>query len=596
MTAYRAPVTDMRFAIEHMVRLDTLSGIDRVSPVDGDLLSGILEEAGRFVGDVVAPLARVGDQHGSVRHPDGTVSTPPGYREAYNRWKDAGWPAAGFPEDIGGGGLPWTVAMSVQEMMESADLGFSLCPMLTYGTVDMLTQHASDEQRATYLDRLVNGVWSGTMLLTESGAGSDVGALVTKAVPADDGTYRISGTKIFITWGEHDLTENIIHIVLARTPGSAPGTKGISCFIVPKFLVHPDGSLGEHNDIICVSLEEKIGIHSSPTCVLSFGERTGGAVGYLIGEEQHGMKYMFTMMNEARLSVGIEGLAVSERSYQQALAYARERIQGRRIGGASPHAVAIIEHPDVRRMLMTMRANIEAMRGVLYRAAAAIDVARYHTDPEVRAESEALASILTPICKAWASDLGVEMTSLGIQIHGGSGYVEETGAAQWWRDSRIAPIYEGTNGIQAMDLAMRRLPMEGGAAMQRLLQMIQTEAGALDGDLKPIGERLTAALEATAEVAMTFGGWLMTGQYDDVLAGATPFLKMMGDTLGGWMLARGARAATAGAPGFDPQYLADRIAVAAFYAEHMLSKVPAMRATSLAGAEGMYAVAGDRLG
>jgi alkylation response protein AidB-like acyl-CoA dehydrogenase len=586
----------MRFAIEQVVRLDTLDGIGRFAHIDGDLLDGILEEAGRFVGDVVAPLARVGDEIGSVRNADGSVTTPPGYREAYGKWTDAGWPAAGFPEEIGGGGLPWMAAMAIQEMMKSADLGFSLCPMLTHGTVDMLTKHSSDEQRAIYLDKLVSGAWSGTMLLTESGAGSDVGALVTKAVPVGDGTYRISGTKIFITWGEHDLTENIIHIVLARTPDGPPGTKGISCFIVPKFLVNPDGSLGERNDITCVSIEEKVGIHSSPTCVLSFGESTGGAVGYLIGEEQHGMKYMFTMMNEARLSVGIEGLATSERSYQQALAYARERIQGRRIGGSSPAPVAIVEHPDVRRMLMTMRANIEAMRGVLYRAAAAIDVARYHDDPKVSEESETLASILTPICKAWASDLGVEMTSLGIQVHGGSGYVEETGAAQWWRDSRIAPIYEGTNGIQAMDLAMRRLPMEGGAAMQRLLQMIQAEAAALEGDLKPIGERLTAAFEATAEVAMTFGGWLLGGQYDDVLAGATPFLKMMGDTLGGWALARGARAAAEGAAGYDPAYLADRIAVATFYAEHMLTKVPALKATCLAGAAGMYAIAGERLG
>ncbi len=386
-----------------------------------------------------------------------------------------------------------------------------------------------------------------------------------------------------------------MHVVLARTPDAPPGTKGISCFLVPKFLVNPDGSLGERNDITCVSIEEKLGIHSSPTCVLSFGERSGGAVGYLIGQAQQGMKYMFTMMNEARLSVGIEGLSLSERSYQQATQYARERIQGRRIGGDSPEPVAIIEHPDVRRMLLTMRANIEAMRGVLYRAAAAIDVSRTHPDPQVRQENEAMAAILTPICKAWATDLGVEMTSLGIQIHGGAGFIEETGAAQWWRDSRIAPIYEGTNGIQAIDLALRRLPMEGGAAMQRILQAIQTDAAALEGDLKPIGERLTTALESTAEVAMTFGQWLVAGRYEDVLAGATSFLKMMGDTLGGWMLARGAQAAAAGVTGYDPAYLADRIAVTEFYAEQVLTQVPARKATSLAGAAGMYAIAAERL-
>ena len=589
MTTYRAPVTDMRFAIEHMVRLDTLEGIDRFAHVDGELLSGVLAEAGRFAAEVIAPLARVGDKVGSVRNPDGSVTTPPGYREAYSKWTQAGWPAAGFPEEIGGGGLPWVVAMAVQEMMKSADLGFSLCPMLTYGTVDMLVQHGSDEQRATYLDKLVPGNWSGTMLLTEPGAGSDVGALVTRATPAGDGTYRIKGTKIFITWGEHDLTENIVHIVLARTPDAAPGTKGISCFIVPKFLVNPDGSLGGRNDITCVSIEEKLGIHSSPTCVLSFGERSDGAVGYLIGEEQQGMKYMFTMMNEARLAVGIEGLSLTERSYQQASRYARERIQGRRIGGTSPTSVAIIEHPDVRRMLLLMRSNIEAMRGLIYRAAAALDVARFHPDPQVRSESDTMAAILTPICKAWATDLGVELTSLGIQVHGGAGFVEETGAAQWWRDSRIAPIYEGTNGIMAIDLVMRRLPMDGGAGMQRLLQAIQGEAAGLEGDLKPIGERLTAALEATAEVAVTFGTWLAERKYDDVLAGATPFLKMMGDTLGGWMLARGARAAAEGSLGYDADFLADRIAVAEFYAEHILSRVPALKVTSLAGASGLYA-------
>ncbi len=594
MAAYRAPVTDMRFTIEHVVGLDTLGGIKRFDHIDGDLLSGILDEAGRFAGEVVAPLARIGDKIGSIRNPDGSVTTPPGYREAYAKWTAAGWPAAGFPEEIGGGGLPWMIAMAVQEMIKSADLGFSLCPMLTYGTVDMLVQHGSDEQRATYLDKLVPGAWSGTMLLTEPGAGSDVGALVTKATPAGDGTYRIKGTKIFITWGEHDLTENIVHIVLARTPGAAPGTKGISCFIVPKYLVNPDGSLGARNDITCVSIEEKLGIHSSPTCVLAFGDSGDGAVGYLIGQEQHGMKYMFTMMNEARLSVGIEGLAVAERSYQQSAAYARERIQGKRVGGSSHAAVAIVEHPDVRRMLMTMRANIEAMRGLIYLTAAALDVARFHDDPGVREQNENLAAILTPICKAWATDLGVELTSLGIQIHGGSGYVEETGVAQWWRDSRIAPIYEGTNGIQAVDLAMRRLPMEGGAVMQRLLQSIQSDLAGLDGALKPIGERLGAALEATAAVAATFGHWLASGRYDDVLAGATPFLKMIGDTIGGWMLARGARAAVAAPSGYDSGFLADRVASALFYADHELTGVPALQATCLAGAAGMFAIPSNR--
>ncbi len=594
MNDYRAPTTDMQFTMEHVVGLEDLVELDRFAHIERDLLNGILDEAGRFASEVIAPLAAVGDTIGSVWNPDGSVTTPPGYKEAYQQFVAAGWPAAGFPEEIGGGGLPWSVAMAIQEMVKSADLGFSLCPMLTYGAVDMLAQHSSEEQKATYLQKLVMGEWSGTMVLTEADAGSDVGALSTKAVPVDDGSYRITGTKIFITWGDHDLTENTIHIVLARTPDSPPGTKGISCFIVPKFLVNEDGSLGDRNDVACLSIEEKIGIHSSPTCVLSFGDQGEGAVGYLIGEEHRGMKYMFTMMNEARLSVGIEGLSLSERAYQQAAAYARERIQGQQIGSDSHDPVAIINHPDVRRMLMTMRANIEAMRGLLYSGAHAMDLGRYHEDEKVRDENEAYASIVTPIAKAWASDLGVELTSLGIQIHGGAGYVEETGAAQWWRDSRIVPIYEGTNGIQAMDLAMRRLPMEGGAVLQRLLEKVASEAAELEGDLKPIGERLTAAVEATGQVAMTFGAWLMGGEYNNVLAGATPFLKMMGDTLGGWMLARGAKAAVEGPEGYSKEFLADRIATASFYAETILSTVPGLIGATTAGADDIYEIDGAR--
>jgi len=594
MTDYRAPTTDMRFTMEHVVGLEALLAIDHFAHIDSDLLTGVLDEAGRFTSEVIAPLAHIGDTTGSQHNPDGTVTTPTEYKEAYQQFVDSGWPAAGFPENIGGGGLPWGIAMAIQEMVKSADLGFSLCPMLTYGAVDMLAQHASPEQQETYLEHLVTGHWSGTMVLTEPQAGSDVGALTTKAVLQDDGTYRITGNKVFITWGEHDLTENTIHIVLARTPDSPPGTKGISCFIVPKFLVNADGSLGERNDLMCTGIEEKVGIHSSPTCSLAFGHSGEGAVGYLIGEEHQGMRYMFTMMNEARLSVGIEGLALAERSYQQAAAYARERVQGRDISSERHEPVPIVNHPDVRRMLMTMRANIEAMRGVLYLGAQAMDLSRHHPDEQVRSENEALASILTPIAKAWASDLGVELTSTGIQIHGGYGYVEETGAAQWWRDSRIAPIYEGTNGIQAMDLAMRRLPMEGGAAMRRLLEAVTADAASLEGDLKPIGEQLTAAAESTGQVAMTLGAWLLSGEYNNVLAGATPFLKMMGDTLGGWMLARGARAAFEEPDGYSEEFLQDRIATASFYAENILPTVTGLVATATAGADGLFEVAADR--
>ncbi len=433
------------------------------------------------------------------------------------------------------------------------------------------------------------------MVLTEPQAGSDLGAILTKATPADDGTWRVKGTKIFITWGEHDLTDNIVHLVLARTPDAPPGTKGISCFIVPKFLVNDDGSLGDRNDVTCVSLEHKLGIHASPTAVLAFGESGDGAVGYLVGEENRGMRYMFTMMNNARLAVGLQGLGLTERSYQQAAAYALERRQGHTMDGDRSEKAPIVRHPDVRRMLMLMRANVEAMRGVLYRNAMAIDLAHHHPDETVRNQEADLAAILTPISKAWASDLGVELTSLGLQVHGGAGYIEETGAAQLWRDSRIAPIYEGTNGIQAQDLAMRKLPLDGGNAMRRLLEAIAADAASLEGDLKPIGEQLTAAVEATAEVAIALGGWLAEGRFDDVLTGATPFLKMMGDTLGGWMLARGASAAAAKPDGYDEAFLADRLASASFYAEHVLPMVPAHRSSALAGAESVFEIEEARL-
>jgi len=580
----------MRFNLEHVGGLETMTSLHQSEHLATGLLTGIPEEAGRFASDVIAPLAKVGDTVGSIHNADGTVTSPPGYKEACRQFVDAGWPASGFPEEIGGGGLPWVIGSAVQEMMITADMAFSLRTMLTGGTVDMIHQFGSEEQKATYLDRLVTSEWSGTMVLTEPHAGSDVGALTSKAASADDGTYRVQGTKLFIPWGEHDLSDNIVHVVLARTADAPPGTKGISCFIVPKYLVEADGSLGERNDITCVSIEHKIGIHSSPTCVLSFGENGDGAVGYLIGEENQGMRYMFTMMNAARLGVGFEGLALSERSYQQAALYAKERLQGRTVGGPPGETAPIIKHPDVRRMLMMMRANIEAMRGVLTKTALALDEARYHPDEAVRHEADNLASILTPISKAWASDLGVELTSIGIQIHGGAGYIEETGAAQWWRDSRIAPIYEGTNGIQAQDLAMRRIPLDGGDAIRKLLESVGKDAGALAGDLRPIGDRLLAAAEAGGEGTMTFGAWLMGGEYNDVLAGATPYLKMMGDTLGGWMLAIGAAAAAAGPEGYSEEFLADRIATASFYAEHILSTVPALKASATAGSAGLYEI------
>ncbi len=433
MSTYSAPVRDIAFTLEHLAGLPELATWEQFSHADPATLFGALEEAGRFVSEVIAPTNVAGDQTGSTLNEDGTVTTAPGFKEAYASFVESGWGTLPFPSAFGGQDLPWVVGIAIVEMIKSANMAWSLCPMLTQSAIDALIHHGSPDQQATYLEKLVTGAWTGTMLLTEPEAGSDVGALRAKAVPAGDGTWRVTGSKIFITWGEHDVAENIIHMVLARTPGAPPGTRGISLFIVPKYLVNADGSLGDRNDIRAVSLEHKIGIHGSPTCVMAMGDEGEGAVGYLIGEEHRGMAYMFTMMNNARLSVGVEGLSLSERAYQQALEFAQVRRQGRAIGAAKTESSLIIEHPDIRRMLMTMRANIEAMRGILYLTAASIDRSRHHPiEAEQRRHAELLA-LLTPVAKAWPTDRGVEMTSLGIQIHGGMGYVEETGAAQHWQ-------------------------------------------------------------------------------------------------------------------------------------------------------------------
>lgn len=585
MSGYRPPITDIRFTLEHVAGLDRLTSLPEFAHLDGDLLTGALEEAGRFFAEVIAPLARDADRTGSVHEPDGSVTTAPGYRQAYRSMVDAGWVGAAFPEEWGGGGLPRAVGVGLQEMVMSADMAFALCPMLIYSADALLMAHGTDEQKATWLPRLVPGDWTATMVLTEPQAGSDVGALRTRAVPADDGTWRITGSKIFITWGEHDMADNIVHVVLARTPGAPPGTRGISCFIVPKFLLGPDGKPDRRNDVTCVSLEEKVGIHGSPTCVLSFGDGGEGAVGYLVGEEHQGMRYMFTMMNHARLSTGLQGLALSERSYQQSAAYAQERRQGRPEGERSDDA-AIIRHPDVRRMLMTMRSRIEAMRGVMYRNAVAVELAERHPEAEVREREAEIAAILTPISKAWGTDLGVEMTSLGIQIHGGMGYIEDTGIAQWWRDSRIAPIYEGTNGIQAIDLVARKLPLRGGDAFRELIEEARAEAKAAPERLSDVAAQLLYALDAVADTADR----LQAMERIDSLAGATDFLDMVGDTFGGWMLLRGAIAAATGPDGYPEGFLEGRMATARFYAERILTGVPCRSAGVLAGGASVFAI------
>ncbi|MFM8483985.1 MAG: acyl-CoA dehydrogenase family protein, partial [Actinomycetota bacterium] len=456
MTDYRAPLADIDFVLNRVCGLDRILALPGFIEADSSMVRDLLGEAARFMEEKLAPLNKSGDSFGVRLNADGSVTTAPGFVEAYRAYVEAGWGAVPFDPGFGGGGFPWMVSIAIQEIMTAANMAFSMCPLLTQGAIDAIAHHGSDEQKMTYLPKMVTGEWSGTMNLTEPDAGSDVGAVRTRAARNPDGSYRITGTKIYISFGEHDMAENIIHLVLARTPDAPPGTKGISCFIVPKFLLDANGRPGRRNDITCVSVEHKLGIHASPTCVLSYGD-DGGAIGYLIGEENRGMQYMFTMMNQARLSVGLQGLAVGDRAYQQALQYARDRRQGRAPGAPAGESSPIIDHPDVKRMLLTMKTTLEALRCLTYWNAACLDVAKNHPDALERESAADLAALLTPLSKGWGTDMGVELTGLAIQIHGGMGFVEETGVAQHYRDARITTIYEGTNGIQAIDLVGRKL-------------------------------------------------------------------------------------------------------------------------------------------
>jgi alkylation response protein AidB-like acyl-CoA dehydrogenase len=589
MAEYTAPLRDVRFALEHLADLSGVLDLPGYEQVDSDAVLSVLEENARFMEDIVAPLNRVGDLQGSVRNDNGTVSTPEGFVAAYKAYVEAGWGGVALPEEYGGGGFPWLVGVAMQEILTSANMAFSMCPLLNQGAIDMLLHHASEEHKETYLPKMVTGEWTGTMNLTEPQAGSDVGVLTTKAVPQDDGTYRITGTKIFISFGEHDMAENIIHLVLARTPSAPPGTKGISCFIVPKYLLNDDGTPAERNDVTCVSIEHKMGIKASPTCVLSYGEQGEGAIGYLIGEENAGMRYMFTMMNNARLSVGLEGLSLSERAFQMAVAYAKERKQGRAPGAPAGEQSVIIDHPDVRRMLLTMQASIEALRGIIYLNAAAIDRGGHGADEADREAGAELADLLTPVSKGWGTDLGVELTSLAIQVFGGMGYIEETGVAQHFRDARIAPIYEGTNGIQAMDLVGRKLPMRAGGAVGDYLARIE----ALDADLAAAGDDLgsiRAALADGLSALRTATDWLLANGMAnplDALAGATPYLRLFSVVTGGWMMARQALSATAALADASPEDKAfheGKVLTARFFCEQLLPQavglVPAITATN----------------
>ena len=591
MSIYQPPLRDIDFVLEHIVDLESLSKLNGFQHADPATVNYLLEEAGRFCAEVVAPLNPVGDIEGSVLTKDGTVKTPTGFAEAYQRLVEAGWQGIALPADWGGGGMPHAVGFAVDEMLISASLAFSLCSTLTAGTVHLLSMHGSTEQKGLYLEKLITGEWSGTMNLTEPHAGSDVGALSTKAIPQPDGTYRISGTKIFITWGDHDMAGNIIHTVLARIPGAPPGTKGISLFVVPKRILGPDGEPGELNDIRTVSLEHKLGIHGSPTCMLSYGENDG-AVGYLVGPEHGGMARMFTMMNGARIAVGQGGLAVAERAYQKALEFSWQRRQGRAVGAPPGEQSLIVEHPDIRRMLATIKAQIEAMRVLLFYCVAAADRANHAETEQERTQNDELVALLTPIAKAWSSDLGVEIASQGIQIHGGMGFVEETGAAQFFRDSRISPIYEGTNGIQAIDLVMRKLPLRSGAVVKELLGKVMATAAEASSvkELRSAGEELQRSAHSLGRSSMALGSLLAKGSYRDALAGAYPYLTMFGTVMGGWLMVRSAQAALRriGTAGADDDWLRQKITTARFYCQQILPQASSLETAASAGSDLLY--------
>ncbi|MCR9255347.1 MAG: acyl-CoA dehydrogenase [Alphaproteobacteria bacterium] len=583
MIPYSAPLQDMRFVMQNIAGLDQVAALPGYEMAERDLVDQILEEANKLASDVLAPLNMSGDQEGASIE-NGVVRTPGGFSDAYKQFIEGGWNGVPFEEEFGGQGLPWLVQTALHEMWQAANMSFGLCPLLTQGAIEAITAHGTEQQKAVYLTKLIEGTWTGTMNLTEPQAGSDVGALKTKATPNGD-HYLIQGTKIYITYGDHDFSENIVHLVLARLPGAPAGTRGISLFVVPKFLPNEDGTPGKRNDLRAVSIEHKLGIHGSPTCVMSYGD-DGGAVGYLLGEENKGMACMFTMMNNARLAVGLQGLAISERSYQQAVGYARDRVQSRSIEGSSG-PVSIIQHPDVRRMLMEMRAKIEAMRAMTYWTAALLDHANANPEPEAQHKAQMLVDLMTPICKAWCTDQGVGLTSIGVQVHGGMGFVEETGAAQHYRDARINPIYEGTNAIQANDLLGRKLIGHGGASMYLLLGEIKGDLAAME-DGSAIKTALLRSL-ADLEEATTFMMETFPHDRARAAAGAVPYLDLVATVIGGWLMGRSAAIAAAQAPGVngDGRFLAGKAVSARYYADYVLPQTGSLKTAIMNGADGV---------
>jgi alkylation response protein AidB-like acyl-CoA dehydrogenase len=637
---YVAPIREMQFVLKHVVGLDQVNGLPGWEEVTEDVVDAILEEAGKLASEVLSPLNSIGDRQGA-KWKDGVVTTPPGFKDAYLQYCNAGWNNILSPSKFGGQGLPHLIATPVEEMWGAANLAFKLCPMLTQGAIEAIHHVGPDSLRERFLPKMISGEWTGTMNLTEPQAGSDLSLVRTKATPQADGTYKLKGQKIFITYGEHDYTENIVHLVLARIDGAPEGVKGISLFAVPKFHVKDDGSIGARNDVKCVSIEHKLGIHASPTAVMAYGEGEG-AIGYIVGEAHRGLEYMFIMMNAARLSVGLEGVAIAERSYQRALAWSRERMQGKPVGvqgaktspimmnaaryavgmqgiavaerayqkaaafakeriqsrpvdGSLPGSGPIIHHPDVKRMLLTMKATTEAMRALAYWTSAMLDRARVHPDEAERKRAQAVVDLLIPVVKGWSTEMGIEVATLGIQVHGGMGFIEETGAAQHLRDARITTIYEGTTGIQANDLVGRKMGREEGRTALGLVAQIETAAaqllGSPDASLKSIGESLAAAAARLKETVQ----WVATTYPTNpaaVAAGSVYVLKLMGITLGGWMLALSAQIAArqlAAGEG-DPDFLKTKILTARFFADHVMAQAPALSAAITRGAQSVLAV------
>ena len=591
--SYTAPLKDMLFNIEHLARIDQIAQIPGFEDAGLETAQAVLEECAKLNAEVIAPLNWEGDKNPSWHHDGNQVTTTPGFKEAYKQFTEGGWQSLQHPADFGGQGLPKTIGAACGEMLNSANMSFALCPMLTDGAIEALLTAGSDEMKAKYLEKLISGEWTGTMNLTEPQAGSDLAAVRTRAEPQPDGTYKVFGTKIFITYGEHDMADNIIHLVLARVQGAPEGVKGISLFVVPKFMVKDDGSLGERNDVHCVSIEHKMGIKASPTAVLQYGDH-GGAIGYLVGEENRGLEYMFIMMNAARYAVGVQGIATAERAYQKAVQYARDRVQSRPVDGSLPKAGPIIHHPDVRRMLMTMRAYTEGCRAMATVAAAAYDAAHHHPDAEVRKDNQAFYEFLVPLVKGYSTEMSIDVASLGVQIHGGMGFIEETGCAQYYRDAKILTIYEGTTAIQANDLVGRKTARDGGAGAKSIAaQIAKTEAelaASGNADAQAMAKRLKAAREAYVDV-VEFIAANTKSNPNAAFSGSVPYLMLTGNLVAGWQMGRALLVAlTPEAQAQDAAFMAAKVTTARFYADHILSKVPGMRDSIVEGADSVTAL------